>query len=79
MAVSFIAFTSMARVDSALRAGFWVGPGIEALDELLFPMCNTVGQNASKLTHDVPAIAVLLDFLLDQDLPRAALDDPFRV
>lgn len=38
-----------------------------------------IGDTANGLRHNVVAIAVLLDFLLDQDLASTGFDHPFRI
>ena len=74
IAVSFIAFTPMVAVESA-HAPVELDQEQKPREQLLF----LIGETTVKLRHDVAAIAVLLDFLLDQDLSSTGFDHSLRV
>jgi len=68
MAVGFILFTPMVTVESA-HVPVELDQEQEPREQLLLLFSR--GDAAIELRHNVAAIAVLLDFLFDQDLASA--------
>src|SRR5688500_9774789 len=77
------AITSMARVDSALRAILnWARNRSRASNfysRFVIRLTDATTRQPLPLTLDVPAVAVLLNVFHDRDLKSAVLDDSFRI